>query len=412
MSYYSDENVATKYLDPRIYTENARCTFELNTDEAAYLPNLRLLNVGVVASAINDYNNLLGGMGIIKNARLLDGKTVLSQATENQFYQGFQNINHSNEENQSSRSQQQCTAIGLTVNGDSRQVERMAAKTQTNTNVSTTGSATLDLRTIFPMLNSISHLPTSVFKNLRIEIEFDAERTNQLLADTATTFNTLRPVLAVDVVENPTLVASLDKNFNSASWLEVEHDLFVGAATPNTAANAGVRQNINVKINGYNNKSLERLLIVKEIQDPAKLISGTAVKGAGIYASVACFQQNVQFRVNGSNLLPRNGITGNNERLAYIVDTYGDCSAYIGSNQYGGDNAVELFDARNLLGQRDYIGVYVGKAISDLQINYSRVGLEDTTPLRPTTDALRFHCYGEVKKQIVIQNGSYNIQYA
>jgi len=412
MSYYSDENVATKYLDPRIYTENARCTFELNTDEAAYLPNLRLLNVGVVASAINDYNNLLGGMGIIKNARLLDGKTVLSQATENQFYQGFQNINHSNEENQSSRSQQQCTAIGLTVNGDSRQVERMAAKTQTNTNVSTTGSATLDLRTIFPMLNSISHLPTSVFKNLRIEIEFDAERTNQLLADTATTFNTLRPVLAVDVVENPTLVASLDKNFNSASWLEVEHDLFVGSATPNTAANAGVRQNINVKINGYNNKSLERLLIVKEIQDPAKLISGTAVKGAGIYASVACFQQNVQFRVNGSNLLPRNGITGNNERLAYIVDTYGDCSAYIGSNQYGGDNAVELFDARNLLGQRDYIGVYVGKAISDLQINYSRVGLEDTTPLRPTTDALRFHCYGEVKKQIVIQNGSYNIQYA
>ena len=412
MSYYSDENVATKYLDPRIYTENARCTFELNTDEAAYLPNLRLLNVGVVASAINDYNNLLGGIGIIKNARLLDGKTVLSQATENQFYQGFQNINHSNEENQSSRSQQQCTAIGLTVNGDSRQVERMAAKTQTNTNVLTTGSATLDLRTIFPMLNSISHLPTSVFKNLRIEIEFDAERTNQLLGDTATTFNTLRPVLAVDVVENPTLVASLDKNFNSASWLEVEHDLFVGSATPNTAANAGVRQNINVKINGYNNKSLERLLIVKEIQDPAKLISGTAVKGAGIYASVACFQQNVQFSVNGSNLLPRNGITGNNERLAYIVDTYGDCSAYIGSNQYGGDNAVELFDARNLLGQRDYIGVYVGKAISDLQINYSRVGLEDTTPLRPTTDALRFHCYGEVKKQIVIQNGSYNIQYA
>ena len=50
MTFYSDSNVSTKYLDPKIYTPNARATFELDASEAAYLPNLRLTFLGVVAS--------------------------------------------------------------------------------------------------------------------------------------------------------------------------------------------------------------------------------------------------------------------------------------------------------------------------------------------------------------------------
>ena len=392
MSFYSDQNVATRYSDPKIYTENSRCSFELDSNEAAYLPNMRLLFLGLTSNSANDYNGLLGAMGLIKNARL-------------------------NERNQSVDSFQSCSSIGFTVNGLTRKVDRVTKILQANTGVpsaaSPTNSATLDLRTIFPMLNSVSHLPTSLFRNLRIEIEFDASQASQILMDTNNTIKTLRPVLAVDVIENPALVDSMNSKLTNASWLEIEHDMFVIPASPATAANSGVRQNVNVKINGFNNKHLERLLIVKQIQNAAKELNGTAVQGlGGRFSSQCCFRQNTQFRVNGGNLLPRQGIVGNNERLAYIVDTYGDCSAYIGSNQYGGDNSLELADARALLGQVDYIGVYVGQPISDLQINYSRVALEDTTLKSPTTDALNAHCYGEIRKQLIVGKGGYNIQYA
>ena len=39
MSYYSDSTIKTQYLDPRIYVENSRATFELDSNEAAYLPD-------------------------------------------------------------------------------------------------------------------------------------------------------------------------------------------------------------------------------------------------------------------------------------------------------------------------------------------------------------------------------------
>ena len=42
MAFYSDNNVKTRYLDPRIYVPGTRATFELDASEAAYLPNLRL----------------------------------------------------------------------------------------------------------------------------------------------------------------------------------------------------------------------------------------------------------------------------------------------------------------------------------------------------------------------------------
>lgn len=412
MSFYSDSNVSTRYLDPKIYTENARCSFELDSNEAAYLPNLRLLFVGLVSDGNTDYNRLLGSLGLIKNARLLDGKTILCAANENQFYQGFKNVNKSNEKNQSVDSSLVCSGLGFTIDGSTRKVNRIAKKLLANTAINTTNSAVLDLRTLFPMLNSVSHLPTSLFRNLRIEIEFDSVQTSQILMDISNTITTLRPVLAADVIENPALVDSMNSKLTNASWLEIEHDLFVIPSQAATAANQGAVQNVNVKINGFNNKHLERLLIVKEIQDPSKELSTNAVQGlGGRFSSQACFRQKCQFRVNGGNLLPRQGIVGNNERLAYIVDTYGECSAYIGSNQYGGNNDAELTDARALLGQVDYIGVYVGQAISDLQINYSRVALEDTTTKAATTDALNAHCYGEIRKALIVNKGGYNIQY-
>ena len=404
MTFYSDSNVSTKYLDPKIYTPNARATFELDASESAYLPNLRLTFLGVVSSGAIGYNELVGALGLIKNIRLMDGKTVLTSLNEAQFYSGFKNVNKPNEVNQSSAGYQDCTGLGFTVNGTTNAIQKMASSFGANTALGTTNSATLDLRDLLPMLNSVSHLPTAVFKNLNIQIEFDAKADNQVLNDKTITMDTIRPVLACDVINNPVVVDNLNKSLKNATWLEWEHDFFV---IPQSANNGGandqsLEQSVNVQINGYNNKHLERILLVKEIGDASKEQDTNATRGFGKFSSQACYKQKVQFRVNGRNVLPREGIVGNNERLAHIVDAFGECSAYISSNQYGVDAALELTDGRNLMGQLDYIGMYIGEDISNLQINYSRVGLEDTTNKRPTTDQLNAHVYGEVRKSLIV----------
>jgi len=416
MTFYSDANVSTKYLDPKIYTQNARLTFELDQTEAAYLPNLRLLFLGVVGSGQVRYNELLGALALIKNIKLMDGKTTLCSLNEAQFFNGFKSANRSNERNQSVDSGQRCNTLGFTVEGSSGLIGRVAKVFDATADIATTGSATIDLRELLPMLNSVSHLPTAVFENLNIQIEFDASTGNQILNDITVTMNTLRPVLAADVIDNPKVVDSLNAKLKNASWLEVEHDFFV---IPQAANNGGagdqlLLQPTNVQLSNFNNKHLERILIVKEIGDPAlELAGGNNVQGYGKFSSQACFKQKVQFRVNGRNIFPREGIVGNNERLAHVVDTWGEQSAYIGSNQYGTDPATVLESGRALLGQLDYIGAYIGESINNLQVNYERTGLQDATLKKPTTDQLNAHVYGEVRKALIVggPGQGYNIRY-
>jgi len=423
MSFYSDSNVKTRYLDPKIYVPandgSGRCTFELDANESAYLPNLRLTNLGVTIGAISPYNKQLGALSLIRNIRLMDGKVVLSQVNDFRFHRGFINVNKPNSVCEAVSSKLECSGLGFSQNGINFKVDRIAEVLNADVNgvdadTNATNCAWLDLREVFPMLNSISHLPTAVFKNLRLEIELDTTRTNQIATTTVQALNSVRPILAVDVLENPMIVDKMNAGLNGASWLEVEHDQF---QIPATATNGGagdqlVEQNVNVKLNGFNNKRLERLLIVKAIA-PALENNAGAVRGLGMYSSQACFRQELQYRVNGRNILPALDTKGNNRRLAMIVDNYGDCFSYIGSNQYGGNNASELNDARDLLGQLDYMGCYIGEYINDLQLVYQRTGLQDATAKRPTTEELTAHVYGETRKILQLQpGGMYRIAYA
>lgn len=416
MSYYSDESARTTYIDPKIYVPNVRASWELDSNEAAYLPDLRITFLGGETDGGDSaYNTLLGAIASCKNWRLMDGKTELCSQNVAQFIQGFRNLNRPNAQNQSVNSSLLCNSLGLTIEGANNKIERVAKVLDASTS-GVTNSAYFHLSEVFPMLNSVTHLPTSIFENLRVEVEFDSSRQSNLM-DTTKTFATLRPVLVADVLEDPKIVDMMNKNFRAASWLEREHDQFV---IPQSANNGGANdqklvQSVNVKVNGFNNKRVERLLMVKELSDTSLfLYGGTAVGGFGHFASQANFNQKFQVRLNGRNILPRQGIVGNNERLAHVVDTYGECTSYLGANQYGKkDNVNFMANGDKLGGQADYIALYLGDYVQDLQINYSREGLQDATAFRPTTQTQIAHIYCECRKQITIANdGSYNISYS
>jgi len=130
---------------------------------------------------------------------------------------------------------------------------------------------------------------------------------------------------------------------------------------------------------------------------------------------VAFFNEEIQVRINGSNIFPKSGLTKDMERMGHVVDSWGECFAFPGSNMYDidvgevvGDDAA---DGRAQRGTLSYNGWYVGEKVLDLQIVHSRTGLNDTSTFRPTTSSCNVIYFGEVKKGLVVTNDGYNISY-
>ena len=104
------------------------------------------------------------------------------------------------------------------------------------------------------------------------------------------------------------------------------------------------------------------------------------------------------------------------ERLGYVVDNFGDCFAYPGSNQLDLDSGLVIgtnaADGRERIGQLSYNGWYLGRKVLDLQIVHSRVGLLNTATFRPEIASLNIHYFAEIKKSLILgKNGKYNIVY-
>jgi len=119
-------------------------------------------------------------------------------------------------------------------------------------------------------------------------------------------------------------------------------------------------------------------------------------------------------------VLPREGLTKPNEVLSYLVDTWGEQVVYPQANTTDVSTAMtnvisqanEVSASDDYRGAHSYFGLYLGERIDDLQIRYSRTGLQDTnTSVRPTTDQLRVHVFAEVKKALQVNGGKYNVVY-
>mgnify|MGYP006409957955 FL=1 len=75
---YNNGSLSTEYIDPSIFVPGQRCVFELDGSKLGYATNMRLLDLGAVSDGAHDYNRLLGCVSLIKNIRLMDGRTELS----------------------------------------------------------------------------------------------------------------------------------------------------------------------------------------------------------------------------------------------------------------------------------------------------------------------------------------------
>ena len=437
MSYYT-EQLSTKIIDANVYVPNLRVEFQIPAGD--YGNRWRLQDVGLtLATATTDvkYNTLAGAFATIKSIRLLNGRDELDACLDVNRYLAFKNFNKRNSPNSSKMDRYNYAQGGYVLTNVSLGAGvvsqfifspdlSVANVSQLTTDPATTPKGYLDLRECLPLLRVIEVLPASLFGQLRLVIEYETDPVN-MVSKTQTAVNTTRPTLSVDVIEDEKLVKSMSANVNGSSWNAIEHDLFrmvngtVTAGAPNGTDVA--QQQTSARLNGFNNKRLMRFAIAKNYTNTSAYKTTDAgtgvisVDAGGGLSSEALINEAFQVRINGSTKIARNGANRRNQRLAMTVDAFGECNSYCGSNVVSANQAGSRLSTGNLRGGgQDFYGLYVNEVIKDLQIVIARdVFASDAnvaTTLAPQKANLDVHVFGEVRKQMVVSNGNYQIIYA
>jgi len=376
MAFYNN-SIHTHEIDPIYYHVNSRAEFKLPTN-TTLLPNMRLGNIGVTASDdVANYNVFCGTDALIQSIALYDGNQLLDQCLAANMWACFKNYNRDNNVNASKYRSLNGSGRGLKVQGmfvsaatTYPLMQQFLAQPTVNTTESTTKVGFLTIQQLLPFLDKSLYVPTTVYKNLRLVIQFE---TDQAIVLTHSNKNpqTVRPILICDE-----LIGDVTKSlgvYKGVEWDAIEHDMVVLPAITTIGTGAILTtsdQSISFNPHGFKNKTLKRLLMVNSPTSAiVYAVPGTPTQNrhGGKLVSRTQYKQQVQFVVNGRALIAGNGITGANERLGYLHDTFGKCSSWPGCNQIGA-RGVHFVNYLESTACQDYIGVNINEYIGDLQI--------------------------------------------
>ena len=416
MSFYSSGQVKSEVVEPSVDSSRNRSEFRLPKGDL--LPNLKLANVGLAGSAGVAYNSAVGALACIKNIYLFDGKTELQSVRDFNDYKAFHNLRNDNRNNSEVRRHTERTSIGYANRYDLTNKERrIFVKDAQNNTISAADTpagnnkALLDVSECMSFLKGMPVLSSSVFKNLRLVVEYESDNRKMLTADnkdaTVAAAGTTRPLLIVDRVEDDSVAASLRARMANFQFVVHERDTI-----PVKAITAGASATTARRILGFNNKNVQRIAIRKSFNDPESNFASNVVQGFGPYNSVNGLSERYQVVLNGRSLFPRDGLPGDNRALAHLTDTYGSFNMPDAANSNYNVTNAERYSVDNLAGNLDFFGTFIGEQVQDLRIEYSRTGhATDASTVKRYNDALDLHVEAEVVKQISFGNGSYLVSY-
>lgn len=436
MTFYSS-SITTRLIDPIFNQANTRCEFRLNPD-TVYLSNMRLMNVGVTDAFLGTakYNILVGAYGCLKAIRLLDGNQVLDSINDVNRWLAFKNYSKTN--TLCSNLNNTLSKNGLGFVYDLPTCYNVTAEDLLDQNSEfskivpfkesgdivhleeNTDKSWLSLRDLFPMLGSVVNVNTSVFKNLRLVLEFSKDYTDFAVdlneAEELThKFTTIQPLLCVDELTADTPIKKqIMEKFDPISFSTIEQDRVRVNAIEGNELQLNTYQ-----VQGFNNKKVGRVLIQK-VRGKTSVNTSALIHNMG---SPSMLNENHQFRINGSNLYPFNGITQPNEALSLVSDIWGTCDQPLGNAPFLGtydlftsEEPTPVIDyhypaARDLLGETSYIaGDLNGQRIKEFQLTYGRTGIVDES--KRYNEALTLLIYGEVERVILpSKSGGYVISY-
>ncbi len=401
MPYF--QGIKNVEIEANTYVENLRAIFRFENDEV-YMSNMRLVDIGCSkpsGSAAVDYNELNGALSVIQRIALYSDNVLLDSIDKFQLWSAFKSFNTTNDRSLSSKNNLQKSNIGF-INVYDQITEEMVLQkpntsvTQCTDDPSTTGKAYLSLRDVLPFLASSDVVPTSVYKNLRLEVEFNRNiNSDATPSNTTNVCKTVRPLLSCEVI--------IDEDQKENFHREYKGVTFKGYETTSVfAAAAGdAKQSLNFTLNSYNNKNVERVLIVKEAQS-----GGSSSTEYGQVGSLAMNKESVNMNINGSQLLPQN-LELKGEILSRVTDLFGDCDQ-VALNMDVNKAALVQNAAQNV-GFTDYIAMQVNAYVNNnLQLEYSRTGVAGSAQ---SNEKMNLVIYGEVHKAIIREGDSIRVQY-
>lgn len=414
MSFYTS-GIHTKSYNPTSNSTNFRTEIRLNDPDTVYLSNLRLCALGFVTPAgATQVNQLMGYYSVIKNLSLMDGNVVLDQVLDFNKYAGFRCFNKSNDDNYSANNELKKNNMGFVTTGEASAqnevISKLRAAQTSPTSTSNQPGAWLSLKDYLAFLDSSQFLPSSVFKDLRLVIEYETALTD-LMPNGTNPMQTIEPFLMVDMLTNENAKTNAMRGFKGVVFQPVEHSrVYVPAMEP-TVGDPNPRQEVTFTINSYANKTVNRLLVIKSP------ISTTSTH-YGKLGSVGMFKESVQLNINGSNLLPGNGLTSFNQRQAMLHDLWGDCDSVIPGN-WAINSCNSVNSPVNVVGQTDYTSVMVQNFVEQFQYIFGRTGQYNTATgpgasqqALMNNQALNLNMFAEVNKLLQVNpDGTYSIRY-
>jgi len=424
MAFYTS-GLKTSLIDSVYDKSNFRTEFRFTQDKL-YLSNMRLMDIGVVSNDATGraYNKLVGSYGIIKQMTLQDGNEILSSMQDFNRYSAFKSYIKKNDANNSVNTYLQKNNMGFIFEGTDSSVERTKLEhlqdgmSQITNDTSTTAKGWLSLRDCIPFLNASQYVPTNVFKNLRLVIEYDTKKSSFTEASLPV-FATLEPVLVCDEMTNSAVAMQMMKEYKGMQWTDIETDrAYLNAVSDLTVASPNTKQSKIFLIGSYNNKRVGRVVMANVPQVEATYKTGDFFYDYSDMGSTGMLEQSVQVLLNGSNLFPVPCDTAN-KRLSMLVDNYGDAVQPLSYGSYYDPSMSDIIiNNFEVLNNTDYTVFNLGGArVQDLQIEYSRKGQIVTgspnQQLERFNQPLVLQTFAEVQKTLTLgAGGKYVIGYA
>lgn len=420
---YTSQAVKTEILEPAGHS-NSQTEFKIH---GSVLPNLRLGNVGQTSGGGLTPPDNIGAFAHIKHIFLYDGRNVITQQRNFNDLMSFMLLREKNDYNAEYGRITNFNKIGYRNfykggdNGAAKYERRTVIKNNLNLAFDAadapeaTRDARLQLNEHLQMLNQVPVLTDKVFKQLRLVIEYESNPDKLCTSTNLAVAKPIpkRPVLVVDRVHDEKVERDLLGQLKNVQWMEYEQDNFFQDGDINDDNAAGTIPTV-AKVNGFNNKNLQRIVIAKRNASNARMFNANNAIGYGPYASIFGLRHEYQVTVNGRNILPRDRIKGPNRELALLNDTWGNVNLHEDSHVQMNSGIPVLNNTPFLgkQGQQSFFGVYVGEKIQELKIEFQRDLFPDDQDFRPHNENYRLEVTGEVVKQLEIVNGGYLISYA
>lgn len=415
MAMYS-QFVKLRYLDPVSDLPN-KTEFKLPPSIKAY-PNLRLSNVGLKGATGN--LGPVGCIGMIRHIHLYSNKQLLDSVRFVNRYMDFKNKLSSNSQNKNIKKYLNKAQYGYEIT-DKQQFAHLRANSTVDSVGLEKNFGYIELTQVFNILSELKVIDTDVFENLRLVIEWETDSKYYMNKDNVTGQSHVSPILVMDEITSDQLANALKKEQKNFLFQSIDHDSLVFPdVTPADPANI---QSKDTKLNAYQNRVINRIVMMKAYTDVAKNFVSNNIQGRGPYSSPAMTDESVNFKINGQTIFDQ-PLDNDMIKLAMTTDTYGPLNVMpyesvlsngLASPETAGQPGNEVASPAdtNLIGNSSYLGVKIMDRIQDFEVSYQRKCHANTTTstLKRYSDGITLHFYAEVQKMMKFGAGSFSVAY-